>query len=248
MNDNTDKCIQSLLQDRLRKRIVLSILNRAREAGIPDKYLRINKNRFRELLCNSFISKGDIEVLSESIYSKSEWLLNIPFIVVDGGISEIRKQAGFAILFRIIAYEKSGYYTDCNNLMHKLQSINVVEGKSRNDFVEELKGYDALFLSEVPSGPSSSWTHFEVPEFFDEILNYRMDYNKITIVSFAEPISNDSMLVRATQGSLDSSKGKYLTYLYNQYKTTPNINIDGTIIDNNSLDTRSVLRIRVKKI
>ena len=211
--------IEALKKERRARAIALAIIRRGRDAKIPEEFLRINKEGFRELLCEQY---HDPNELSSSVYDNADNLLTKTFIVIDGGNFESRKKAGFALLFRIIACDKFGRYMDCKDLVHKLYSFQATEDQSRNDLTEELKSHDVLFISEFSR--SLFKPHFESGEFLDEILDYRVNYSKPTIVSFSEPMKTfDDLAVAAAEGALNKDCGVYLSNLSYKEKQTDKI-------------------------
>jgi hypothetical protein len=83
----------------------------------------------------------------------------------------------------------------------------------RAETIEELKKYDALFISEV------NYKTFDprimVGTFFDEIMDARADQAKVTIVSFSEAIGETS--------EIGMECGDYLAELAKTPKTTANV-------------------------
>jgi hypothetical protein len=162
-----------------------AIIKRAKSGGIPNRYLRIGQNRFEELLCPAY--HKDIKKLSNFIYKNPMEFMKKNFIVIDGGDIQTRKEAGFAILFRMIACDRYGEYKDCGELVHMLQSIKPTEGDlSRNDVAQNLRDVDVIFISECAGNDFKAY--FECGSFFDNILGYRDDYLKPTVISFVDPL------------------------------------------------------------
>lgn len=237
-NDQAD-----LIRQQRARQMARAIIDRSREAGIPEKYLRLKEELFREVLCDRFhkISKNEelpeenfprsVEDFSNSVYNNPSFLLKRDFIVIDGGDFNARQRAGFAILFRMISYDKRGMYVDCTSLSHKLQSINSTYGITRNDLTDELKRYDLLFIGDFNKKIFSP--HFETGSFFDEILAERVTRSKTTIVSFTAPIDDvkKSREEMARDGSLDAGCGFHFANLSFTNKST-----------------NSILRVRVKSI
>lgn len=206
----------------------LAIIRRGRDAKIPERFLRIDEESFRNLLCEKY--HKDLQKLSSFIYNDANHLLEKSFIAIDGGNTDIRKRAGFALLFRLIACDKFGLYMECSSLVHKLQSIKSTSEISRNDLVEELKSYDILFISEFSR--SIFKPHWESGEFFDEILSHRENYSKPTIISFSEPMKTLGDLEKeAAKEGFNKDCGIYLAGLLYKEKQTD-----------------SVFRVRVKAI
>jgi hypothetical protein len=228
--EENDIVSEEMIKASRARQMVLAILYKAKEAGIPDKFMRINEDTFSKLLSPEYHGKSEgVKEFAHSLYNDPEILLNRDFITIDGGNYEARKMAGFAILFRMIAYDKSGMYKDCNWLINKLQTINSMEGMTRNNITEELKPYGVLYVGEFLKKGFSP--HFETGRFFDEIFTERIDNSLPTIISFVDPISNKSMSEKADDGDLNMDCGRYLASL----------SVTG-------MTTNKVLRIRVKNI
>lgn len=206
-----DEKMKKVYRLRRARQLALAILQRARDAGIPEQHMRIKEEEFKELVSEKFHKEGK-DIVASSIYNEPDTLFNRSFITIDGGDVEVRKRAGFAILFRLIACDKSGFHENCASLVHKFQSFKATEGISRNDLAESLKEYDVLFISECriqifnPSHESGS--------FFDEVLGYRSDHNKLTIISFSDAITKDDPMARK-----DKDCGEYLSTLIQRYET-----------------------------
>ncbi len=212
------------------RQMALAMIKRGREAGIPDKYSRIGPDIFSEVLAPEFHGgkvRG-ISAFSDSIYKDPPFLLKRDFITIDGGDVHYRNVAGFAILFRIIAYDKRGSYFNCDSLVHKFQTIHATEDMDRNDLAEELKKYDVLMIGECDRARFSP--HFETGSFFDEVLSDRITRGLPTIITFVNPISSEGNIEKASiDGKLYAGCGRNIAKLCMTPKTT---------------DT--VLRIRVK--
>jgi len=177
-----------------------AILQRAKGAGIPEQYLRIDKNSFSSLLSPLHYDAKNKEKLCNFVYDNANIFSRVNNILIDGGNITSRKMAGFALLFRIMACDKTGLYKECVELQHKFQTIRSTEDISRNDLVDAIKEYDALFLGEFH--PSLFTVHFDSGTFFDELFSYRVDNCKQSIISFQDPI--DSINIA------DKSCGNYL--------------------------------------
>lgn len=221
--------IQLLIKNRRARQLAYAIIQRAKDAGIPREFLRVDEETFGNVLCHNY--HGDVKSIANYIYNDANFIQK-KFIVIDGGpaMPTNRKTAGCAILFLLLANDKRGNYSDCVGLGHKLYSTAATSEISRNDLVEEYKSYDVLFLSEVDRSKFNP--HFESGAFFDEILNYRSDNDKTTIISFCNPIGdrdgkNQEQL--AAEGKLGLLCGKFLTALSFESKSD-----------------KDILRIRVK--
>lgn len=167
-----------------------AVYKRAKNAGIPDKFLRIGRKDFLPLLDPHYHkdnSKKDRKKLTSFIYDHPLKLLKKEFVIIDGGNIVSRKKAGFAILFRLICCDRIGMFKNGTELAHQLQSIQAFSyGISRNDITEELRQADVLFISEVSK--KDFIKNFETGRFFDEILSYRDDHSKPTIISLITPM------------------------------------------------------------
>ncbi len=175
------------------RRVILmakTIMDRAKNAGIPDKFLRINQSEFKKLLDTDFHDK-EVEKISTYIYKQPLKAIRQEFFVIDGGTILERKKAGFALLFRFIACDRYGLHRNCSELAHQLQSIKSMgyDGPNRTEVTEQLRDIDILFISECSTYDFKR--NFETGKFFDEILTYRDDNSKPTIISFSSvlPVS-----------------------------------------------------------
>jgi len=228
---------KEIAQKRRARQMAIAILARAREAGIPDKYLRLKREVIANVLDPKFHGgpKEGVPKFADSIYDDPNFLLKKNFITIDGGDGISRQLASFAILFRIIAYDKRGQYINCDSLFHKFQSINATAEITRNDLAEEMKSYDVLFVSEFDKYRFKP--QFEHGSFFDEILADRMNYGRPTIISFVNPIiskqleSDEDYVQLSAEGKMDAGCGRYLAWLGIKANTTD-----------------SVLRVRVRSI
>lgn len=164
-----------------------AILQRAETAGIPERYMRIPSEEFKELLSPQF--HKDTAEFSKNIFENADQVLKNSFISIDGGEMADRKKAAFALLFRLIACDKFGLYRSCQDLHNKLQILKS-GGTDRNELVEDLKTYDVLFISEFRKGLFNP--HFDTGNLFDELLASRDDEGKTTIISFIEPINKNN--------------------------------------------------------
>jgi len=167
-----------------------AILLKAKKANIPDKYIRIKPDRFERLLCPYF--HKDQKGFTNLIYSAPHNLFKQNFILIDGGNFYARKEAGFAVLFRMLACGKDGQHIECGRTATMFQSIRFGEEINRNDIVDNLKSEDVLFISEF--NPKSFNPHFDSGIFFDQLLSYRDDHNLQTIVSFVQPLTSNNIL------------------------------------------------------
>lgn len=172
-------------EERNIKQRIIAIIQRGKDAGIPDRHLRIPEEDFRNLLSESY--HKDVKGFASLAFNRAEEkLFKRPFILIDGGDIENRKRAGFALLFRMIACDRRGSYKTCQELIHKFQTIKVEDGVNRNQYADELKTYDILMLSEFSRSMFSS--HFESGSFFDEVFSFRSDNMKPTIITSSDII------------------------------------------------------------
>jgi hypothetical protein len=183
-----------------------AIIQRGKNAGIPDKYLRVKETEFSSLLCDKF--HGDVKKFSKLVYSEPGMLFKKSFIVIDGGDNYKRKKAGFAILFRMIACDKFGKYYDCKQLSGEFQTIKG-SYDYRNDIIKDVKREGILFINEF--NPKNFSAHFDSGMFFDQLLEHRDDYSKPTIITFSYPLEK-GMLNRGN-AIKDDRCGSYLSML-----------------------------------
>jgi len=231
MNFEERPDVELLTRNRRIRQLACAFLQRAKEASIPSDMLRIDEKTFAGLLCSNY--HNNPKEFASSVYGGLDFIQK-KFIVIDGGpsIPTSRKMAGCAILFLFLTSDKRGIYIDCEDLRHKFYSVDATAEIARNDLVEAYKSYDILFLSEVDRTKFNP--HFESGSYFDEILNYRSDNCKPTIISFYNPIggkSDKSKEQLAAEGKMDLLCGKFLSALSFEDK-----------------DSQEVLRIRVKTI
>ena len=186
----------------------LAILGRAKSAEIPQKYTRIGPGRFEEILCEKF--HGDTKKFTEAVYHNANSLFKKQFIVIDGGDKWARKEAGCAILFRMIACDKTGKYVDGNRLSSRLESNRFEKGENRNDIVKELQKEEVLFLNEINKKDFN--VHFEAGKYFDQILERRDDYNRPTILTFSSPLESSGGFAEGNAFT-DDRCGSYLAFL-----------------------------------
>ncbi len=176
-----EKYVQEMSVKRRIRTQALAILQRANRAGIPIKWQRIGAPVFSKLLCEKYHNK--IEDMVKFVYDTPLELKKKSFVVIDGGTDTERYQIGFAILFRLIACDSIGKYVSGKDICHQLESIKL----NRSEIANELKTYDTLFIGEITK--NSLNTHFDGGSFLDEILEFRKMYDKLTIISFQEPLS-----------------------------------------------------------
>lgn len=181
-------------------------LQRATNAGIPEKYQRIKQEQFEPLLSKQYHS--NTKEFADSIYKNPKILFEKPFIIIDGGDNYSRKTAGFAILFRMITCDRYGKYYDTYQLSSEFQLIKYGK-ENRNDLVNDVKKEDILFLNEFH--PKKFHASFESNLFFDQLLEFRDDYSKPTIITFSQPLEKGF----SNQGNSlkDDRCGNYLAML-----------------------------------
>ena len=211
MSDHEIK-IQEAYKIRRARQLAFAILQRAKDAGIPDNQMRIKESEFKALVSDNFHEEGK-EFVANYVYNHPEELFQRSFVTIDGGNVESRKRAGFALLFRLIACDKSGFHENCASLVHKFQTFKATAGVFRNDVADTLKEYDVLFISEFRVNMFNP--NYESGSFFDEILGSRTDHNKLTIISFSDAIQKqDDVMMRK-----DRDCGEYLSSLIQREKT-----------------------------
>ncbi len=211
------------------RQLALATINRAKAANIPLDSLRIKEDTFLDFLAPEFYSgKDETKRFANSVYNNPSFLTGRKFITIDGGDYTVRGKAGYALLFRMIAYDRTGMYCSCGELIHKFQTFGSVEEITRNDLADQLKEYGVLFIGEFDRRVFRP--HFESKEFFDEVLEHRINFNKPTIVSCTLPIVEKNEIERAADGELAADCGRYLWSVAISHQTT-----------------NEILRIRVKK-
>lgn len=232
----TTETLEQYKAEMSRKRRIIqqarAILQRAKDAGIPPNEMKIGEKVFRSLMDqNYFSNKGlnskMVDKMCHDIFNVPNYLFRRPFILVDGGNMYLRKRACFALLFRMIAWDRMGMYKSCDNTVHMLQSIKSTGDMSRNEYANELKSFDVLYLSECTS--KSFNPHFESGSFFDEIFEARESNGKPTIVSFVNPIPMKG--VESAERNSDTATGQYMMMFSES---------------DSGMDFDNILRIRVK--
>lgn len=179
--------------------LVRAALKRAKDAGIPEDFQRINKEEFKKLLCTSYNSPGAIKNLPDMIYENPQDIFKkYQFIFIDGGDKIDRKRAGFAIMFSLIAFEHNGKYELSETFIHSIEDYSGGARMSRNEYLEDISLYDVLFLSEFD--PKKINPKKEASSFFDEVFEIRENFKRPTIISFQNPICERSELADNTSG------------------------------------------------
>ena len=180
---------ETMSQERRKLTLASAFIDRAKDAGIPKQQIGINRDTFKSLLYNGYHGDNGTQKISDFIYDKPQSLMKIPFVLIDGGEINLRKRAGFAILFRLITLDHFGLYRDCSDLIHKFEVSKFDDVLSRSDLTDELKQYKILFISEVIRSQFNP--HFYGGSYFDDILNHRIDNGKPTIISFTEKLKDN---------------------------------------------------------
>lgn len=191
----------------------LAILRRCKDAGIPESEMRIGMEQLRPIIDTDFHDgkKGmEVNALLNHIYNQANSLFKHNFIVIDGGDFFTRRKAGFALLFRMIACDRNGKFFSCQDVSHKLQTINSTLDMNRNDLADELKIYDVLFLEEFRKEQLK--VGFEIQWFVDEILTARDMGDKPTIFTFSNPVAGHGL---SEENALSSvvTYGQYMCIL-----------------------------------
>jgi hypothetical protein len=226
MNIDEEYMKETSHKRRIRQQAV-AILRRGKQAGIPERFLRTTKDTFKGMLCDKY---NDVDKIADIVFDNSNKLTKIPNIVIDGGNSMVRHQIGCTILFRIIACDKIGTYTRCDRLSHKLEDMRSDGTMSRNEYVEELQRYDALFIGEVKRASFNE--HLSAGSFMDELLGYRFDNMLPTVFSFTKALCDSNEISPYAAGELISAIS-VKEFASNDSVTNP---------------TTNYLRVRVKNI
>jgi len=168
-----------------------AILQRAKEAGVPDD-MRIDKNTFRSLLCERFHGgKKKCDELSEEIFTKANTLFSHPFIIIDGGNMNTRRKAGFALLFRMIACDKTGKYEGFREFINTLSTFTKF-GVNRTEYIEMFRNYDTMFLGEFDFKQNNDQFTNNFGGFIDDVFESRHLEHKPTIISWMNPLASVS--------------------------------------------------------
>lgn len=193
----------------------LAILRRTKEAGIPEDNMRIPQDVFRQLLHDEFYKERNQnpDKIANLAYNHPEKLFNKRFILIDGGdmLGLKRKKAGFALLFRMMACDKSGKHEQGRQMVHFLNTAFISPNAiPRHEYVESLQNYDVLFISELSLGDFNS--KFEGGSYMDDLLEYRYSHGLTTILSFTK---NIFLTEGGQDGIIDTVCGRYLQQLVN---------------------------------
>ena len=223
LNSEDTRVIEEVRKRRL---YVLDVLSKAKSSEMPVEYTRIPKDKFRKLIDLDY-HKDKVEDIVSLVYENKDILMNIPYIVIDGGDMEARKAAGCAILFRMIFYQYDCRFVNCGTLVDNFQSF---DAKSKNteitqaDFIENLKSYGALFISEFRPDIVKAWSL--AGGYLDDILDNRYNEKRPTIVSFTLAMERGSVI-------RDLVCGQHLAKISNSVEVNPN-------------PSKDFLRIRVR--
>ena len=210
----SDPEVKEVSDVRKAKQKALAFLRRATKARIPKEHMRVNQEQFAKILDPTYIKENQKEYkalfgedytaknpkeFAAYIFANADKVLDLNYVLVDGGNAEARRRAGHAILFRFILCDKWGMYYECSELAHIFQTIHIDgELPHRNVLVSQLKKYGIVFMSEFY--PKLMSTHFETGSFFDEFLVARRYAKKLTIMSFAENITDDTKIKNKDYG------------------------------------------------
>lgn len=232
-----EKKVEDFYNERSAKIRALSALQGANSAGIPQRYQRIGKDDFKGLLSPNYHNDSEVDKISALVFDSTPQLMELPYILIDGGNIESRNRAAFAILFRVLVYEYTALYKGAKELVHRFNSFADIEGMSRTDYATSLKDYDMLFLGEfhrVHFNPNQ-----EGGSFFDEVLESRYNLKRPTVITFAESMKSPIQDLRCGAYMANICIKEYADYRYINEKR----DIGGDKIIN---PTKNVLRIRVK--
>lgn len=237
MDTLSKSTFEKIRRERRSRSLALAFLKRAKAAGIPDKYLRIRKDRFKGLLSVSY--HKDVDVIANFVYDNTAKLVKTPYVLIDGGDQSARTMAGFAILFRMIVSDKIGLYRSCSDLYHKLSTWHILDDMHRNKLADMLKDYDVLFISEFHANLFKP--KYDTGTFFDEILTERYNHNRPTIISFTQALSKESRIQNA------ANCGSTLASLTHKVYSTSFTDEQGGFKSGNKKNpTSDVLRVRVE--
>jgi len=185
-----DKRLQKIAKDRYARQMACAYYQRADVAGIPKQYQGINSSEFKKFLSEDYHS--DIDKITDFVYKDVVNLVKTPYILVDGGDAKSRRRASFAILFRLITCNNFALYKRCNEIEQNLSAFTSIADRSRKDWSDHYKKYDAFFIDEFKYDLFKA--HQTSGDFFDDILEYRADNFKPTIIAFRTPLSEANIL------------------------------------------------------
>jgi hypothetical protein len=237
MDYETTEEVKKLAFERRRRALAAAFINRAHEAGIPRRHMRINQATFAKMLSPAYHKNP--EKLAEFVYKRPNELLNLDTIIIDGGGVEDRKRAGFALLFRIITVDHYGMYKDFKSIAHRFSTWNKVAGETREELTEELKDSEVLFISDFKEGVINP--HTDGSFYFDEVFSARIDSEQLTIVSFADQISGDKAI-------RDMNNGQYFANWSAKKYADSGYDEAGIWVEGKKRNPYNrILRIRVKR-
>ncbi|MFA5313375.1 MAG: hypothetical protein WC375_08705 [Methanomassiliicoccales archaeon] len=223
--------LEQYQKDMARKRryatLARAYLKRAEAAGIPERFVAIRKERLASLLSPEY--HGDVVSFVNKIFANPLDLFKKPYIIIDGGDVESRKEAGYALLFRMISCDRVGFVDECSAIVHQFQTSLKV-GFNHSAYADELKETDILSISECSARLFSA--HLDTGGFLDEVLSYRYDRLKPTILSFSEGLTKkDNNLMSTTASRPGAYWGNYLTAIsllqYSSLRIRVRVNKDG---------------------
>ena len=189
MDEKYTKQIEDIAQQRRARIMALAFLKRASKAGIPERYRCINKNTFKNILLEDYHPADNI---ANFVYDNVIELMKTPFILIDGGDTSSRKMAGFAILFRLITCDMYGLYKRCNELEADLSEFTSFSEVSRKSWASQYQKNDIMYIDDFQTDLFKP--HRSGGNFLDDILEYRSDHLKPTIITFRKPISLANVL------------------------------------------------------
>ena len=221
-------------------------LKRVQEAGIPEKYWRIKEDVFQTCLSQEY--HKNIKEFTTKTYKYINDECDLPYVLIDGGNIESRQLAGFSLLFRFIVYNRYGLYKTAHEIINKLSSFQPLENLSRNEFTEQLKNCEVLFISEFRQSLLGNRT--DIGGFLDEVLSTRSNSRIPTIISFTNPIKGTSEVFDKSTLSMNDICGIYMARLLTK------VNASSFMDDKGNLKTedvepnphKDILRIRTKVI
>ena len=170
-------------------RLLRIFMKRAADAGIPEIYQRINKETFRNFLFPAYHTGDAVDKITDLIYDTPDKLCKIPFIMIDGGDSLARKKAGYAILFRLILFNKIAHAIFGKDLVSRLETFNASNDATlvRVDLVEEMAGFDILFVEEFYHTIFNENRDGGI--YMDSLIDTRLRNTRTTVISFSDAIS-----------------------------------------------------------
>ena len=211
---SSDPDIQKQADNRKIVQKAIAFYKRGKKANIPTKHLRINSDEFSKMLDVTYIKENAEEYkelfgedykasnqveFASYIYKNADKLLDMDYIVIDGGNAEARRRTGFALLFRLILCDKWATYKECTELAHIFGSIEKgPDAIHRNAVARQLKAYDIVFFAEFYKKLMS--VHFNEGSFFDEVLIARKSAKMPSIISFAENIMDENKIKNKDYG------------------------------------------------